>query len=318
MNENMLTVVMYHYVRDLNKSRFPSIKGLDLDLFKGQIEYLQKNYNFVSTEEVIAAYTGDNVLPENAVLLTFDDGYIDHYTHVFPILYNRGIQGAFFAPVKAVTQHQVLDVNKIHFTLASVTNTELLLKQIECLIEEYTDEYELDSYDNYYHKLAIPNRFDTKEIIFVKRLLQVELVEPLRKKMTNQLFTKFVSADEVAFSSELYMNEEQMKCMIDSGMHIGSHGYDHYWLGSLTKQQQEVEIKESIKFLEKIGADINNWTICYPYGNYNEDTISLLHQYKCQLAFTTEVKKACINTDKLSSVRFKIPRLDTNDLPKRI
>jgi hypothetical protein len=50
-----LTIVMYHYVRDLAHSRYPAIKGLDLELFKGQISYLQKHYNFVTVEQVIAA-----------------------------------------------------------------------------------------------------------------------------------------------------------------------------------------------------------------------------------------------------------------------
>ena len=29
-----LTIVMYHYVRDLKNTRYPGIKGLDIDLFK--------------------------------------------------------------------------------------------------------------------------------------------------------------------------------------------------------------------------------------------------------------------------------------------
>ena len=42
---NSVTVVMYHYIRDLKKSRYPAIKGLDYKLFKTQIEYFLKNYN---------------------------------------------------------------------------------------------------------------------------------------------------------------------------------------------------------------------------------------------------------------------------------
>ena len=33
-----LNIVMYHYVRDLQNSRYPAIKGLDYNLFKKQIE----------------------------------------------------------------------------------------------------------------------------------------------------------------------------------------------------------------------------------------------------------------------------------------
>ena len=60
-NEN-LTVVMYHYVRDLKHSRYPAIKGLDVNLFKEQVLFLKKHYNFVTVEEVIAASQGEGKL----------------------------------------------------------------------------------------------------------------------------------------------------------------------------------------------------------------------------------------------------------------
>jgi hypothetical protein len=230
-------------------------------------------------------------------------------------LYDKKIQGTFFPPVKAITEHFVLDVNKIHFILAAVDNMNLLLDEIKKLLLQYTQEYALKPYGYYFEKLALDDRFDTKEVIFIKRLLQVELEESLRNKMVNDLFCKFVSNDEQSFGRELYMNEEQLRCMVECGMHVGSHGYDHYWLGSLSKIKQEVEIKKSIEFIQQIGGNINNWTICYPYGNYNEDTISLLKKYNCRLGFTTVVDVAkIIGLD--NDERFKIPRLDTNDLPK--
>lgn len=317
MENQNLTVVMYHYVRDLKHSRYSSIKGLDVALFKEQVAFLKKHYSFVTVEEVIAATQGIHKLPSHPVLLTFDDAYIDHFTYVFPILKNEGVQGAFYAPVKAIIQHKVLDVNKIHFILASTPEEKIssLLKEIALLLDKYREVYHLESFEFYYKKLAQLDRFDTTEVIFVKRLLQVELVEELRNIITTELFEKIVGVEEGTFSRELYMSEDQMKCMVSAGMHIGSHGYDHYWLGSLPKEKQEVEIKESLKFIENIGGDIKHWTICYPYGNYNDDTITLLKENHCALGFTTEVKLADINNQMGDNV-FKIPRLDTNDLPK--
>ena len=322
MENQNLTVVMYHYVRDLKHSRYPSIKGLDVALFKEQVAFLKKHYSFVTVEEVIAATQGIHKLPSHPVLLTFDDAYIDHFTYVFPILKNEGVQGAFYAPVKAITQYKVLDVNKIHFILASTPEEKMssLLKEIALLLDKYREVYHLESFEFYYKKLAQLDRFDTKEVIFVKRLLQVELVEELRNIITTELFEKIVGVEEAAFSRELYMSEDQMKCMVSAGMHIGSHGYDHYWLGSLPKEQQAVEIEESLRFINKIygnrgGYKQKEWTICYPYGNYNDDTITLLKENHCALGFTTEVKLADINNQMGDNV-FKIPRLDTNDLPK--
>ena len=314
---NRLTVVMYHYVRDLRNSRFPEIKGCDIRLFKEQVLYIKKHYNPVTVEQVINAYNGEEKLPEHAILLTFDDAYADHFTYAFPVLEHEHIQGAFFPPVKAVTEHTVLDVNKIHFLLASTPTEKMpqLLCELRRMVEMNKDEYGLESFDSYFERLAVANRFDTKEVIFVKRLLQVALPEQLRKQLSSELFEKAVGMDESMFSRELYMSIDQIKCMVDCGMHIGSHGYDHYWLSSLPKEKQEFEIAKSIEFIDSVGGDAKNWTICYPYGDYNEDTITLLKQRGCKMGFSTRVAIADLDADGPDAL-YKLPRLDCNDLPK--
>lgn len=315
---NDLTIIMYHYVRDLKNSRFPEIKGLDICLFKEQLAYLKKHYHFVTAEQVIAAFKKEEKLPPKAVLLTFDDAYIDHFTNVFPILEHYKIQGCFYPPVKAITEHSVLDVNKVHFILAATPKDQFgrLLETIKQLLNKYQEEYQLDSYDYYFEKLAVANRFDPKEVIFVKRLLQVELPEKLRNIVTKQLFTETVKMEEEVFSRELYMNKDQMRCMVECGMHIGSHGYDHYWLGSLPKEKQEDEIQRAISFINEIGGDIHNWTMCYPYGNYNNDTIDILKKTGCQFGLTTRVDLASVDSSEEDAI-FTLPRLDTNDIPKQ-
>lgn len=317
MINNKLTVVMYHYVRDLKHSRYPNIKGLDISLFKEQIGYLKRHYHFVTVEEVIDAFSNNVCLPDHSVLLTFDDAYSDHFTNVFPILEKEKIQGAFYPPVKAVTEHTVLDVNKIHFILASTPEDRMavLLDEIKLLLNKYREEYNLSSFDDYFKELAFASRFDTKDIVFIKQLLQVKLDEHLRNIITDILFRKNVSMDEAAFSHELYMSMDQIKCMADCGMHIGSHGYDHYWLSSLPKEKQEFEIKKSIEFISAVGGDVNNWSICYPYGDYNEDTINLLKENGCKLGLTTNVDVVDLCST-MKDVIYTLPRLDTNDLPK--
>ncbi len=52
-----------------------------------QFIWLKKNgYNVVSVQTVLDAAAGKTVLPEKAILLTFDDGYLSFYTKVFPLL----------------------------------------------------------------------------------------------------------------------------------------------------------------------------------------------------------------------------------------
>jgi peptidoglycan/xylan/chitin deacetylase (PgdA/CDA1 family) len=307
-----VTVVMYHYVRDLKHSRYPEIKGLDSGLFIEQIEYLKKQYNIIDIDTLISCYDSNEPLPPKALLLTFDDAYIDHFQTVFPILQNRKLKGAFYTPVKTILENRILDVNKIHFILAAVNDKGKIICDILNQLKKYREKFDLSSDEHYICKHSKPNRFDPSDVIFIKRMLQVELPEKIRNELSDFLFNKYVSSDEKAFSRELYMNTEQLKCIIDSGMHVGSHGNDHYWLSSLTKEQQNYEIDRSINFMQGIGVNMKRWTICYPYGDYNQDTLEVLSEKGCKLGFTTRTDIADIILDR----RFELPRLDTNDLPK--
>ncbi|WP_299125658.1 polysaccharide deacetylase family protein [uncultured Tenacibaculum sp.] len=307
-----LSVVMYHYVREIKNSSFPDIKGLELKDFREQIKYLKENYNFITTEELIESVYNNYKLPPKSVLLTFDDGYVDHYTNVFPILKEFGIQGSFYIPAKTVKEHKVLDVNKIHFILASVPDKSKIVADIKDLLIDIKERHDINDFEYYYKKLAIESRYDTAEVIFIKRLLQVELEEEIRMEIVDFLFKKYLKVSEPNFAKQLYLNEDQIKEMISEGMHIGCHGYNHYWWNRLKPNELEKEIDLSLDFLESLGVDLSNWTAAYPYGSHNEDVEIFLEKKKCKLAFTTKVG---IENASLSN-RLQLKRLDTNDITK--
>ena len=121
-----LTIVMYHYVRDLPRTRYPRIKGRTIEEFEGQLDYIQRHYTVTTTRAVIEASRGGRPLPSNACLLTFDDGFLDHYTTVFPRLLARGLSGSFYPPAVVARGGRVLDVHKIHFILAATEDLSLI------------------------------------------------------------------------------------------------------------------------------------------------------------------------------------------------
>lgn len=307
-----VTIVMYHYVRDLARSRYPAIKGLSLQRFTRQLDHIQAHYTPVSVEDLIAAIDSPSIqLPPNAILLTFDDGYTDHFLNVFPMLDARGIRGCFFPPAQAVLEHTVLDVNKIQFVLAAMPDVPVLLDQLFRDLEEFRSSYELKSREDYYALVTERHRYDPHEVIVLKRLLQRELPGPVRSEIVRRLFARYVTADETAFAVELYMSLEQIDCMRRHGMHIGSHGYAHLWLNSLTPAQQIDEADRALHFLTRFGVQPGNWTIGYPYGGYNPSLLDVLRPRGCRLGFTVEPRIANLDTDD----RLTLPRLDTNDLP---
>ena len=309
-----LYISMYHYTRDLVHSRYPGIKGLDLPFFRRQLEFFKKHFNVVRMEDVINAVQNQQkeVLPENPLLLTFDDGYIDNFTFAFPLLEEFGFQGSFFIPGKTFRTHQLLDVNKIHYILAAA-DINLLVQDVFERLDYYRGaEYPIQSNEELFKQYAVANRFDSKESIFVKRILQTVLPEKLRNKISSDLFEKYVGISEEKLAYELYMNAEQIRMMKRHEMFIGLHGYDHYWLGNLPIDEMQSDVDNAIDALREF-IDEKAWVMNFPYGSYNQDVVQYVKDKGAVLGLTTEVRIAEIGVDN----RFTLPRLDCNDFPPK-
>lgn len=310
---NPCTIVMYHYVRELRRSKYPEIKGLEVSLFEGQIEYMRRFYTFVSPQQVVQACLGQASLPPNAALLTFDDGYSDHYTHVFPILKRQGISGVFFPPAAAILEHRVLDVNKIHYVLASAAPTQEIIETLYAELEALRSQgHALASNEELYAQFAGQGIYDPPDVVFIKRLLQRGLAPKLRGALVDKLFRQHVTQDEAAFAKELYLSREQIQEMQAQGMVFGNHGYEHVWMDRLPPQAQRRELEKGLEFLQELGAATTNWLMCYPYGAHNESLRALCAELGCAAAFTTQVDIAKVGPEHALS----LARLDTNDLPK--
>ena len=305
-----LTIVMYHYIRPIIGSEFPGIKGLEIEGFKRQLDFLENNYSIVSSEQVLDKIIKNKELPPKACWLTFDDGYKDHYQYVLPELINRNLSGAFFPPRVAIKENKVLDVNSIHHILSCSDDINKLVTDLNDLSLQLGMTNE--KIHAYYKKYGVADRLDNADTIFIKRMLQHVLPEQIRNEITSILFEKIVGIPEAKFSSRLYMNIDEVRKLVSSGMYVGSHGSMHYWLDRISSQKQKIDITSSVEFLEEVGAPTSNWIMCYPYGAYNNTTLSLLQELGASIGITTEVRKANLGIDN----PLTLPRLDTNDFPQ--
>ncbi|MBI5421580.1 polysaccharide deacetylase family protein [Candidatus Peregrinibacteria bacterium] len=82
-------ILLYHYVREVVHSR--DIARYEMNatpaIFEDQLKTLiGDGYHFVTMAQVEAALKGLAPLPEKPIALTFDDGIVDVYTTVFPLL----------------------------------------------------------------------------------------------------------------------------------------------------------------------------------------------------------------------------------------
>ncbi len=92
-----LPIVMYHDVAEVPPDDIyrAASNVLPAD-FGAELDYLKcAGYTAITPSQLLDAIAGQRTLPNKPVILTFDDGYSDHYTQAFPMLKRHGMTGAF-------------------------------------------------------------------------------------------------------------------------------------------------------------------------------------------------------------------------------
>ncbi len=92
-------VLMYHYISEIPADA--DVYRRDLTVtpvnFDAQMRHLsEQGYQTVTLTDVYETLTTGKPLPDNPIILTFDDGYRDAYTQALPILQRYGFTGEFF------------------------------------------------------------------------------------------------------------------------------------------------------------------------------------------------------------------------------
>src|SRR5205085_9799910 len=86
-------IVSYHRVADLR----PDSHALCTppDVFRAHMAHLREHYVPIGVDELLSA-AASGTIPERAVAVTLDDGYLDALTTASPILMESGIPATFF------------------------------------------------------------------------------------------------------------------------------------------------------------------------------------------------------------------------------
>ncbi len=70
---------------------------LTVEQFDAQMKYLvDEGYSVITPDELLDAWEGKSILPNNPVVITFDDGNADNYKNVYPILQKYNLRATMF------------------------------------------------------------------------------------------------------------------------------------------------------------------------------------------------------------------------------
>lgn len=279
-----LTVVMYHYVRDPGDrcEGGTGIPGLGVAQFEAQVAELARRHAIIAWPDLRAFLLDGRPLPASACLLTFDDGVLDHYFNVFPVLRARGLSGLFFALARP--DGAALTVgHKLHFLLPVLTGPglrEALWPQLDAAQQarflqaerRYAAQFDAGAPDGPTNVL--------------KAILQRDLsaaVEPL----LSALFERWIGS-ELEVARHYYLTRPQIEAMAAGGMHFGGHSRSHPWFDWIDPAAQAGEIAASAGWLRDIEA--GPWAFAYPYGGLSPSAPALLAAHGFAAAFTTRAQ----------------------------
>jgi peptidoglycan/xylan/chitin deacetylase (PgdA/CDA1 family) len=307
------TIVFYHYVRDIERTPFPGIKALSVSGFEAQLDWLQARYDVIdglAFERAVLAGVG---FERPTALLTFDDGFVDHYEHVFPLLRARGLGGIFFLAGATLGGDPVLlNVHKTHFLLSQL-GADRFTTEVGAALEEEgvsTDRQTGAPGGTPSGREGI-YRYDEAPDVRIKRVLNYEAPYPVADRVLSKLFSLHVG-DAAAFARDLYLSAAQVREMALGGMTFGFHTETHPVLSRLTHDAQRVELYNGPRLIAELTGQ-NTVSFCYPYGfshTYNADTLRVLEESGYSMAFNTVRREAVIGHEP----RYELPRLDTRDV----
>ena len=138
-----LPVLMYHQVISNGE---PDALCVTTEQLTKQLQHIcDKGYTAISVQQLIDHYYLKTPLPKKPVLLTFDDGYQNNFTNLYPLLIKLNLKATIFLTPHFIAQHSI------------GSNTYLSFEEIKQMDEKYI-EFALHTFSHQsYSELSLPD-----------------------------------------------------------------------------------------------------------------------------------------------------------------
>jgi peptidoglycan/xylan/chitin deacetylase (PgdA/CDA1 family) len=307
-------VLMYHRV-DRNAID-PWNLTVSPENFEGHLQFLKKTGLVKSLDGMKKDFlTGNKLKP--AVVITFDDGYVDNYLNAKPLLEKYNLPATFFISNKHIgTDKEFWWDELAHMVFETTTLPKLIPIEIQGrkfsfdLGEEYMLTDGLKQKNILWNGLLVPS---TKRADLYFQLWQA--LSPMRYEDQQEIMGKLRDC----FGLSPHLNEANY-CMSESQLFslasndlftIGGHTYSHPLLPAHPYDIQYEEIKANKEYLENLTKKRID-SFAYPSGKSNDDTVLALKSSGFDMAFNTVRRRV----DKEDDI-FQIGRVQVKDWQKK-
>ena len=307
-----MKAIMYHYVRR-PLPEMPNFGHLHVDDFCQQLDYFSKDHVFPTLQEFKEALASGRPI-ENSIILTFDDGFKDHYEFVFPELQRRGMWGFFFVPTMPYTRNRLLDVHRVHLLIGKFGGEKIYQSLQNLVTDDMLSHNNIKEFSERTYNVHA-NQKNNKYTVLAKRTLNYFISYQYREKVLDKLMEIFFP-DDTGISGDFYMKPSELKEMADAGMVIGNHTISHPVLSKLDLAEQRNEIETSFEYFDNILGGYDLKSFCYPYGgfhSFSNATEQILSDCGTVCSFNVEARD--IDANDLTSRPQALPRYNCNIFP---
>jgi peptidoglycan/xylan/chitin deacetylase (PgdA/CDA1 family) len=268
-----LAVVTYHGV--IPRGYEPLDAALDgnlvrVEMLRRQLRLLKNSYNLLSPEEVLAWREGCRELPPRAVLVTCDDGLLNHLTDMLPILQEEDVRCLFFVTgASAGEQRTMLWYEELFllFLQARDGNFEISSDGIVISGELRSREQRRTLWWDAVKRLS-HGKMDTRS----------QFLTAMRTKLGLESWIPFDESDSMRCRFSLLTGAELHQLVV-AGMTIGAHSLSHPILSQAPPDLARAEIAESRARLES-ALQSRVWAFAYPFGDAQSVTPQVLDMAK--------------------------------------
>lgn len=295
LNKNKIIVLMYHGVSAENvpKSVVENYDGKQVFVkkFERQLRYLLNRYHLLTLDEFCDFVSKKKKLPENSLLLTFDDGYLNNYEVLFPVLKKYGVPATVFICPGLIGKNNPNWPDMLEWAVVACEKKELHF--------DYAGK-------NYLFSLNSPAQ-KKSAIIEMKKIL-ITIPSPKRKIIVTELIKSLDVRKGYSFNYQL-MDWEQIKKM-QSLVCFGSHSLTHPILPVESVETVNKELIQSKKIIEKtLKRPVR--AFAYPNGIYDENVKRAAANAGYGCAFTVGWGKVTSSSDTFSLRRIPVSGNDS-------
>ena len=234
-------VLCYHRI---GTNGIPLFSELPPSIFDAQMRYIRKRYRVLSLDDLCEEMETPSS-KEDAVAVTFDDGYRDLFTHALPVLRKYQIPATIFLPAASIETGHVPWYDRIFLALQVFPKSDF-----EIILDRHRS-FRLTSFHTRLQAAA--------EIIQYLRSLPDDRRKEFCAALDGQII---LPKDELR---DRMLTWDQIRDMGREGISFGSHTMSHPAVSQLTESQLEHELSESKRALEqRIGSPVVHFA--YPFG----------------------------------------------------